>query len=77
MEGDSSGNYSKVKEQGGGESDYSFGIDGVIHVLCLNWVLQALGGESLSPLSMRAQVLTAFIVCEEMICKLNLDLHSR
>ena len=37
MEGDSLGNSSDVKEQGGGELDYSFGIDRVICILCLDW----------------------------------------
>ena len=38
---------SDVEEQGGSESDYSFRVNRVVHVLGLDWVFQALGGDSL------------------------------
>ena len=45
MEDDLLGDSSNIKKQGSGKPDYSLGIDGVIHVSCLNRVFQALGGE--------------------------------
>ena len=79
MEDDSLGDSSDIKEQSGREPDYSLGIDGVIRISCLNWSFQVLVGslcfrtnlqsiqEILAPLSMRAWVLMAFIMCEGMI----------
>ena len=40
---------SDVEEQGGGEPDYSFRVDGVVRVPGLDWVFQALGRDSLFP----------------------------
>ena len=40
---------SNVEEQGGGEPDYSFGIDRVIRVPSLDWGFQVLGRESMFP----------------------------
>ena len=42
MEGDPLGYSSNVKEQGGGEPDYPFGVDGVVHIPCLDRDFQAL-----------------------------------
>ena len=76
MEGDSSGDSPDVKEQGGGELDYPFGVDGVVRVLCLDRGLQALGGKFVlpdkppvdardaCPAVYEGSVSTAFIVCE-------------
>ena len=49
MEGNSVGYSSNVKEQSGGELDYPLGVDGVVHISCLDWGLQALGGEFVFP----------------------------
>ena len=49
MEGDSSGYPSNIKEQGGGELDYSLGIDGVIHIPCLDQGFQVLGRKFVFP----------------------------
>ena len=42
MEGDSSGYSSDVEEQGGGESDYSLGVNGVVHISGLDRGFQTL-----------------------------------
>ena len=49
MEGDSSGYSSDVKEQGGGEPDHSFGVNGVVRVPGLNWGFQVLSREFVFP----------------------------
>ena len=76
MEGDLLGYPSNVKEQGSGKPDYSLGVDRVVCISCLDRGFQALGREPvfpdkspveqeiLAPLSMRAQVSMAFIICE-------------
>ena len=40
---------SDVEEQGGGEPDHSFGVDGVVRVSGLDWGFQALGRDTLFP----------------------------
>ena len=39
MEGDLSGDTFDVKEEGGGEANYSFAVDGVISVPCIDGFL--------------------------------------
>ena len=88
MEGDSLDYSSNVKEQGGGKPDYSFGIDGVICVPCLDWGFQVLGRKFVfpneSPVDARDACPTVYEGldvnsfhrvrrCDE----LNWDLHSR
>ena len=77
MEGDFPSDPFNIKEEGEGEADYSFAINGVIGVSGIDWFFQ-LGRECfltnpqsrqemLVPLSIRAQVSTAFKVCEGLI----------
>ena len=47
MEGDSSGDSPDVKEQGGGEPDYPFGVNRVVRVSGLDQGFQTLGGDPL------------------------------
>ena len=49
IEGGTAGYSSDVEEEGGGELDYFFRVDGVVRVSGLNRGFQALGGNSLFP----------------------------
>ena len=47
MEGNFSGNAFDVKEEGGGEANYPFAVNGVIGVPCIDRLLQPCGGKEM------------------------------
>ena len=49
MKGDFLGDSFDVEEEGGGETNYSFAVNGVIGVSCVDRLLQLCGGESVFP----------------------------
>ena len=79
MEGDLLDDSFNVEEEGGGETDYSLSVNGVIGVSCIDWFLQPGDREGmfpnkspsrqemLVPLSIRAWVPMAFKVCNGSI----------
>ena len=48
MKGDFSSDPFNVEEEGGGEADYSFAINGVIGVSGVDWFFQSGSGEGIS-----------------------------
>ena len=76
MEGDFPGDALNIEEEGGGETNYSLAVNGVVGISCIDGFLQSSSGvltnpqsrqEMLAPLSMRARVSTAFKVCDGSI----------
>ena len=49
MKGDFPSNPFDIKEEGGGEADYSFAINGVIGVSGIDWFFQLGSGEGMFP----------------------------
>ena len=49
MEGDFSGNILNIEEEGGGEANYSFAVNGVIGVSRVDRLFQPCGGEGMFP----------------------------
>ena len=47
MEGDLLSNPFDIEEEGGGETDYSFAVDGVISVCGIDWFFQPGGGKGM------------------------------
>ena len=47
MEGNLLNDSFNIEEEGGGETDHSFAVDGVVSVPCIDWFLQPGSGEGM------------------------------